>query len=286
MSTTKSQSSEAYENNPFHIGLKGLNLLFNNALSVAILGLVLIGVGVLSQFADVALRAGSGEWTMTQQQLDRRESKATAEVQQFFANADTPEYVVLALLIATVAFLAISVNLLIYGIFEYTAARLSEGKMVNLGEAALAALKQLASLLWLATVVIVKVLLWSLLLIVPGIIMAVRYSLSGTVFFREGLRGNAATKRSAEITKGAWFTTFAGQSLWNLMTFGTIQTLLTPGTNAVLYRQLAPLTDANKAKPAAHWLSWVTFFVPIALVVFILLIVSVFVIVLAVNSAP
>jgi hypothetical protein len=131
-------------------------------------------------------------------------------------------------------------------------------------------LKELPGYLWVNIIMLVKLFLWTLLFIVPGMIMAVRYRLSGTVFFAEGKRGNAAVKRSAELTKGAWFTTFAGYGLWNLITFNQIQQLVAPGVSAILYRQLRALTDAGESKPSAHWLSWLTLLVPIALILLFL----------------
>lgn len=54
----------------------------------------------------------------------------------------------------------------------------------------------------------VLVLLWSLLLIVPGIIYSVFYSLAIYVFFFEGKRGMAALRRSQELVKGYWWPVF------------------------------------------------------------------------------
>jgi len=282
MSTPK--SSEKYENNPFYVGLKGLNLLFNKALGIAILALVLIGINLVSQAVDTTLRLASGDFYKNEAQINALNAEDRAEIVQFFENAETAEIVIIAVIIATFVFIAILLELLVYGVFEYAAARLSENKTVGFGEAFLASLRQLASLLWLVIVVAVKIFLWSLLLIVPGFFMPVRYSLAGTVFFREGLRGNAAVQRSAELTKGAWFTTFASQSLWNIITLGIIQPLLAPGTNAVLYRQLSTVTDAKEAKPAAHWLSWLTFFGLVSIAVALLIVLAIVGSIAAINS--
>jgi hypothetical protein len=116
-----------------------------------------------------------------------------------------------------------------------------------------------------------------LLLIVPGIVMAVRYSLSGAVFFDKKLKGNAATKESARLTKGGWLTTFASQSLMNIITLGIIELLLVPGTNSVLYRQFRDYEVHGVAKPKAHILSWLTLLVPPLLVLTFLLIIVAFI---------
>lgn len=111
--------------------------------------------------------------------------------------------------------------------------------------------------------------------IVPGIIMAVRYSLAGVAFYDEkkNLRGNAAIQESIRMTKNGWITTYASNALFNILTLGVISTIVSTGANAVLYRQFEQSGDK---KPAAHWLSWVTLLLPlILLLTAIILIVTV-----------
>jgi hypothetical protein len=152
------------------------------------------------------------------------------------------------------------------GMFDYTAAKLADNKTVTFGEAFKAVASRFFSYLWLHILMGLKILLWSLLLIVPGIIMATRYSLSGTSFFRHNLSANAAIKHSASITKGAWLTTFGAFGLFNIISLGLVQPLLQPGTSALLQRQFDDYDAAKLTKPSAHGLSWlvlglvVTFF--------------------------
>lgn len=54
----------------------------------------------------------------------------------------------------------------------------------------------------------VLVLLWSLLLIIPGIIYSTFYSLAVYAFFFEDKRGMAALRRSKELVKGYWWPFF------------------------------------------------------------------------------
>jgi len=261
--TNSHTKAQPYENNPFNIGLNGLKLFFASAQSVAIYAIVLsVIVFVFNSISNVADLTD----TRNQAQIERQDRQA---INDFFSQ-DPGRIAVAGVLIASVLFIVVLVTLVLNGILEYTGARLALGEKVTLKQALKEVMKDLAGYLWVNVVLMVKIFLWSLLLIVPGIIMAVRYKLAGTVFFAEGKRGNAAVKRSAELTKGAWFTTLAGYSLWNLMTFGMIPQLLAPGSSAVLYRQLRDVTDAGGQKPPAHWLSWLTFFVPIALVLMFL----------------
>lgn len=254
-----------YENNPFYIGLNGLKLFFASAQSVAIYAIVLSVVLFIFSTA-VNVVDSFGTFGMSETELDARDRETADSVRDFFAQ-DAGGLAVAGIIIASGIFLLIVVWLLLYGVLEYTAARMALGEKVELKKAFAEVGRNLASYVWLYVVITVKLILWYLLLIVPGIIMSVRYSLAGTVFFAEGKRGNAAVVRSAQLTKGAWFTTFAGYGLWNLITFSQITNLIMPGTSAVLYRQLRDVTDAGTEKPSAHWLSWLTFFVPLALAV-------------------
>ncbi len=257
-----------YENNPFYIGLNGLKLLFANAQSVAIYAVVLsIAFFVLNSISNIIEAVNST--TMSESEIKSRESADFVAVQDFFAQ-EPGRIAVAGVIAASAFFLIIVVMMWLYGALEYTGARLAKGEKVELKTALKETGKELASYIWLYIIVFVKVLLWSLLFIIPGIIMAVRYSLAGTAFFAEGKRGNAAVKRSLELTKGAWFTTYAGSGLWNLITFGAITWLIQPGVNAILFSQLSQTTDARQTKPPAHWLSWLTFFIPLAFVVLII----------------
>lgn len=249
-----------YQNNPFFIGLNGLQLLFKRAQSVGIYAAILAGVGLLANTTSNIIDS-----------LNRMNKPDISTSSKAIEISTTPNSFDIGILVVALAFvlfiaiLSMLISALLYGVLEYTSAGLARDKNVTLGEAFAATFKKLPGYVWVYIVMVVKVFLWTLLLIVPGIIMAVRYSLAGTVYFAEDKRGNAAVKRSAELTKGAWFTTFAGTGLWNLMTFGIITWLVNPSANAILYRQYKDVTDSGTNKPSAHWLSWLTFFGPIAL---------------------
>ena len=111
--------------------------------------------------------------------------------------------------------------------------------------------------------------------------MSIRYSLAGVAFFERGLKGDAAVQASSRMVKGAWITTFAANALFNLITFGALQTVLQPGTNALLYRYLHA---TGEQKPPTHLLSWITFWIILGLallVVFVVVPLMIFVLVMA-----
>jgi hypothetical protein len=81
----------------------------------------------------------------------------------------------------------------------------------------LAVFKETRPLFWsylgVVLLTLLFVLLWSLLLIIPGLIYSVFYSLVVYVFVFEGLRGRAALRRSQELVRHYWWPVF-GRSLF------------------------------------------------------------------------
>lgn len=252
-----------YENNPFYIGYNGIRLFFQQAQSVAIYLIVVTVAASLIGFA-VSIAGNLADDSPTAVNGPQQSSSLPWD------GSTTPLEIALGVaiiigVIAAFCFFFLAVSLLMFGVGDYAAAQLAAGRKTDLKTSFKAVLSQFPSYMWVYIIIVVKIALWSLLFIVPGIIMTFRYMLAGTVFFAEGKRGNAAVKRSAELTKGAWLTTYAGFNLWNFITQGMMTMVLVPGTYAVLYRQLSDATDSNIPKPAAHWLSWLTLLVPIVL---------------------
>lgn len=239
-----------YENNPFFVAVNGIVLLFSQALGVAILFVIL---SVISAFP------GGGS------PGDSESDKQVAEQLGATIAAWTPaEWLVAAGAVSIITLALLLVASLFGGVSSYTSAQLARGRKAAFGEAFRVAFEHLWSFLWLQIIIIVKVFLWSLLLIVPGIIMAVRYSLASVAFYddKKNLRGNAAIQESLRLTKGAWLTTFASNLLFNILTLGFISMVISTGVNAVLYGQYDKLGDK---KPQAHWLSWFTLVLPFIL---------------------
>lgn len=242
-----------YENNPFFIASSGITLLANTAGGVFALLLVLSLISIFSRSSVP----------------DPNESHINGAVATV-STWSTGDWS-LALgsgFVITLAFLMIMA--LLGGVSAYTSARLARGKKVSLREAFGQAFEHLWGYLWLQIIIFVKVVLWSLLLIVPGIIMAVRYSLAGVAFYddKKNLRGNAAVKESLRLTRGAWITTYASTALFGFLTLGALTSIVSTSANAILYRQF---DQVGKKKPAAHWLSWLTLILPFVLLIVLIM---------------
>lgn len=252
----KTKLPAGYENNPFTIAVSGISLLFDLAKGVAFL---LVAFAVLNVFQGILPPADSTANENMFISLQNTIAGWTLGDWTFAIGASG--IVILAVLL---------ISALFGGVMAYTSLHLSRGETVGLGEAFRVAFERLWSFLWLQIIIFVKIVLWSLLLIVPGIIMATRYSLASVVFFddKKGHRGNAAIQESIRLTRGAWITTYGANTLFNFITFGVITSIVTTGVNAVLYRQYDKL-DENK--PEAHLLSWLALVLPFALLLILIL---------------
>lgn len=246
-----------YENNPLFIATKGLELLFKHGISIAILLLAFIGFGYLSSIPSAFIPAPADDES-TVSDFKGGDSGQLAQI--------PPEvWGIIVGVIAVIILVAIFIGIVVRGITDYAAARLAKGVQVNLGEALGAVFSHFFGYTWVLIIVAVKTFLWSLLFIIPGIIMSVRYSLAGVSYFDKQLSGNKAIQDSLNLTKGAWLTTYAAQTLLPLLTLGILQGLTTPGTSAVLYRQYRQVGEGTK--PPAHMASWLTLILPIVFVV-------------------
>jgi uncharacterized membrane protein len=246
--TSHSEHTTAhYINNPFLIATEGITLLFTKAKNVAILFLILSVIFI--NRSTISAPAAPA-------QTPAASTPAPAAV-------NLPPAAIVAIIIAGLIVLvaAFLVAVIVNGMSSYTAAELSKGRNVTISSAFRAVLSEFGSFIALQLLIGVKVFLWSLLLIIPGIIMAVRYSLASVAFFDSDkkLRGNAAIKDSLALTKDAWITTFSAHTLFNVITGGAVQLLVGTGAQAILYRQYEAVRDSNETKPHPHPLAWATF---------------------------
>lgn len=259
----ESSTKAVYENNPFFVATNGFELLFNKAKSVGILLAVLAAIGVLGSIPGRFIGPDEVS-TPDNGPINVSGNLPPAEI-----------WMAIALVMLVVAAFFIFIGIVLKGISDYTASQIARGKTTTLSEALRAVFDNFWSYTWVMLLVGIKTFLWSLLLVVPGIIMAVRYTLAGVSFFDTKAKGNASIKNSLALTRGAWFTTFGSHALLNVLTFGAIQPILEPGTNAVLYRQYSTYKE-GEPKPKAHILSIIAALLPLLLIALFVAIVIAF----------
>ena len=230
-----------YINSPFTIAIEGMKLLFQKAPTLAIILAILSALGASNYFSDRSNTNNAPAPTVVGPDMD-------------------PAVVAVTIIVITVMLFGVLIfGSIIAGIFAFTSTELAKGRTVSFQQATKATVDRLWSFVWLQLLMIGKIILWSLLFIVPGVIMAFRYSLANLSFFDSDkkLTGNAALKDSVTLTKNAWITTFGAQVFFNIITLGLISPIIDTATKAILYRQFVALEHDGKPKPAPHALSWV-----------------------------
>jgi uncharacterized membrane protein len=285
--TSKTEKVIPYENNPFNVATLGLKLFFTFALPIALVAATLSILSFYSQmrpseffdaqryssYSNAEIKSLSAEEQL-EARFDDIRNEIVARKDKIERMTSDQWRVVIAITSAAILII-LFIGTLFGAMFDYSAAQMRRGKSVTLSDALAGATERFFPYLWLRILVAIKIFLWTLLFIIPGIIMAVRYSLAGVSFYDKKLSADAAIKDSNRLVKGAWLTTNGSQVLFNLITLGMMQIVLQPGTNAVLYRQLDEYDKAGKTKPKAHALSWLTLIIPyILLILFVLLLVS------------
>ena len=218
---------------------------------------ILAGISVLASLPYMFMPpSDTSQPTSTNTEAAAADNQAFAEA---IGRIPTEVWFIVGALLLLVVTIMFAIGIIFRGITDYTSAQLAAGKQVTLNDAFRAVFGSFWSYTWVLFMAGIKTFLWTLLFIIPGFIMSYRYSLAGIVFFDKAIKGGAASTQSAALTKGAWLTTFASQSLLNMITLGAIPMLLQPGTNGVLYRQFDAISGR---KPRAHFLSWLTLLLP------------------------
>ncbi len=280
--------------NPFLVALEGVKSLFVFAKPVAMVLLVLSIIFGLANLAtstyDMMNPQEPSTWNTS---TDTTASPTSiAEFNNMtLPGVDfdlTPESFGAIVIIAGFVIFVVTVLLLVIGaIFtglgDIAAAASVNKKTITLKQALSTLLARFPAYLWLIVLVAVKTFLWSLLFIIPGIIMSIRYSLAGTAFFARNMKASEAIKYSTKITKGGWITLFASQTLPNIVTLGLIQLLVQPGVYAELFRQYDHYDTNGVAKPKAHIIS-IIYFVILASIVAIAIAALLLIVPLAVLS--
>lgn len=181
---------------------------------------------------------------------------------------DAGEVAFILLLILFLVSVLIGLVIVFWGIIGYSAHKLAKNESFSLKEAFESSLEHFERLFLVGLVMIIRILGWTLLFIIPGIIMAVRYSLSAVVAFAEpDLQPGQVVSRSAFLTKNAWFHTAGTRGLFSGLTLGLFDMVVDAAAQSQLYRQLTALKKTGDEKPKTHILSYLTIPIVIALMV-------------------
>ncbi len=196
-------------------------------------------------------------------------------------NIDLPTLLIgLSFFLVFVGIFAIAVFVLqvfIGGMFAYVSLKSQKGQAVSFNEAFQAVVQRFRRLLIAQAWAGIKIFLWSLLLIVPGVIAALRYALLPYVIMAEPATEKSVTgshDRVKAITKGKLMEILGVGFAAGIIPF--IGSVLQVAGSGVQYQQLASSFDQKTVRPATHWLNYLALGLIIALILIALLFVALF----------
>lgn len=284
---TTTLTMASYENNPFMVTINGIRMLYTRAQSIVIMLVVVIVLSTMGQIGGSIIQlvldassSSTGETSSYEYSADSSTTDSATSHQiitNTLSNMSTGDWIAIAIIgsiVFVVSLIGWVISQYIAAMVDYASASSTRGEQVTFGQTFRRAGERFLPYLWLRILVGLKTFLWSLLFIIPGIIMSVRYSLAGVSFFDKKLSANAAIKDSLALTKDAWLTTYASTTLFNLVTFGIVKSLGDAGARTQLYQQYDDLTKRGEQKPAAHALSWVTLILQLLFIPLIMAVVA------------
>ena len=284
---TATLTMASYENNPFMVTINGIRMLYTRAQSIVIMLVVMIVLSTMGQIGgsiiQLVLDASSSSTGETSSYEYSAASSTTDSATSHqittntLSNMSTGDWIAIAIIgsiVIVISLIGWVISQYIAAMVDYASASSARGQQVTFGQTFRGAGERFFPYLWLRILVGLKTFLWSLLFIIPGIIMAVRYSLAGVSFFDKKLSANAAIKDSLALTKNAWITTYASTTLFNLVTLGIVRLLGDAGARTRLYQQYDDLAKRGEQKPAAHALSWATLILQLLFIPLIMAVVA------------
>lgn len=250
MATTPVEIPKKYESNPFMLSFQALSRFFdaNSVWAVVIIVFNLIGFF----FQGVSNLAS----------ISTPESTPTNVASESAINSPEPA-VIVAIVVLVLIFVIVAIvvgtviNVFLQGMFSYVALQSEKGKKVSFSEAFNAVTKRFWVLLGAQLLAMLKILGWTLLLIIPGIIAAMRYALLPYIIMAEDSIDGAGSShtRVKAVTKGRLWEVFG------VSTVAAIVPVLGPALDisgkAALYNQLSHYHDNNLEKPKIHWLNYI-----------------------------
>lgn len=241
---TAASSDNSYQNNPFTLALEGIGSLFTYVKPIAI---ALLVVGLLT-FAGNAASTAADIYTANN-------PEATPSAETSGGDFDMSLLIVTGLIVFAVSVVVFIIVAIFKGAGEVAAAAAANQEKLSFGQTFSRLFARLPGYLLLQLLIIIKVLGWTLLFIIPGIVMSIRYSLAGTAYFARNMSAGQALRHSVSITKGGWITTFGSLGLFNLVTLGALPLLVQTGVQSALFRQFDAYAQKGLQKPGPHGLS-------------------------------
>lgn len=251
--TPQAPPQVSYQSNPFYLCFEKFSDFFekNTWWAVAI-----IISGILSGLYNFFSNSMSN---INDSPANRSETANTFSINQVdaFQGLEVNGIVVIAMIAFIFVIVTWVLQVFIGGLFQYVALKNHENHRVGFSEAFNAVLKRFPRLFFAQALAVLKIIAWSFLLIIPGIIAAYRYALLGYVILDE-----PDTKKGIIDSHNRIKTLIKGRKreAFGVSVVGGIIPIIGPLAglvgNAALYRQLQIYHDNNYQKPSVHWLNY------------------------------
>ncbi len=242
--------------NPFTIVTTGFNRFFAFATGPAILLTILTGLSILYSLVVNLLDV-----------LNPQPTPATNTHTDFSLN----QLIFALLVLFVIALLITLIGTLLKGIQSYGMVAAARGEKVTLSDAFNATLNRFGTFFILYIWMNVRIFVWGLLFIIPGIVAYYRFSFAPLLFFDKDLRHEHALRESSRLARGGVMTIFGSQVLFNIITLGQLSLLVESAGVSQLYKVYTELDEKGEAKPAIHALSWLALGLTVALVLLLIL---------------
>lgn len=247
---TNLSKTQSYKSNPFYLCFDDLGTFFEKntwwAIGITAGALLMTFLSFISNLVELLLRSTS-ESSQAASTMNPEETLAVSGIIG----------ITIAIVIFTL-FLSTALQIFIGGMFAYVSLGNHNGRSVGFGEAFNAVVKRFWRLFFAQILATFKIIAWTLLFIIPGIIAALRYALLPYVIMDESVEKKGVVD-SHNLTKNL----VSGRKfeVFGIMTVSGIIPIIGPLVqltgSAKLYRQLQVFHDNNLEKPKVHWLNYI-----------------------------
>ena len=248
----------AYDSNPFTLAFNALGRLFTTNVGWAIALLVVSFFVFIGQMMSNLIQIASKNSL-------QNSSQYSAPAASTHVASTTPVNVglvviivlVLVLFVALIFTISTAISVFISGMFSYVAIQSEQGKSVNFSEAWSETTKRFWRLFKAQLLAGLKIIGWTMLFIVPGIVAAFRYTLLPFVIMGEPAKERGARSShtlTKKLVKGRLMEVFGIATVAGIVPF--VGPVLRLSGNAALYDQLNEYNTLNKQKPKIHWLNY------------------------------
>lgn len=255
-----------YDSNPFTLSFNAVSTFFRTNIGWAIAFIILGFLGFLVRLIQ----------TITE---NIRNGNADVSTMHSASSLNQPNIsVIIAIIIVVMVLLIFAivigtvVQTFIQGMVSYVSLQSLKGRSVSLHEAFEATIKRFWRLFGAKMLATLKIIGWTLLFIVPGIIAALRYTLLPFVIMDEEPNHDsvvASHNRVKHLTKGKLLEVFGVATVGSIIPI--VGSLVSLTGNGALYRQLQVYNDANFEKPKTHWLNYLGIILIACLLIFMLI---------------